>query len=388
MEFVSKKRRIESLSNSNEENLSFDQDSSESSESYQESQSSEFSDFTQEQLNHIVKIFPEYERDIHFSGYERLIYFDSEFLHEDTNFPSLKSEILRVWFYWIDKNVHNGVVKIKYVLRDQQITYFKKILSSYILQNKKTYNFLEFFKDDYHMDLKFNYRIKCIETDSEFEFLENNGKLFDNQKKILTNEFIKKEHHRQKEIFEKDYSEILNDIQDVLFQMFIFNCKISIDDNIYIYCDVLSVSDENIFISIDGNLINNFEDMYLTIYIIKKQINDPNYGQVTIQYFYEQNYLRQFLPYFAEYNDKEYVFFNRDYLVLGAQTETRELAGFRHNSYNTLRFFNDESSPLKGGDISKIRVIAEKITSSGLDKLLCLNPNINTEKLFRLSYTE
>ena len=126
-----------------------------------------------------------------------------------------------------------------------------------------------------------------------------------------------------------------------------------------------------------------YSELRSNMCIIHKSILDHNYGgYVNIKYFFEQYYLRQHIPYFAIHDDKEIVYYDRNYHVLGDPTNTRNL-GKRFGSEK--RFFNDGTSPLRGGDISLLRDIFEKIKSAGLDKLVCLNPHPEMQKLMQLA---
>lgn len=371
-------------------------------ENSQTSESEQSSIFDESQMEKIREIFPDFERDIHFGGHERLIYFDSEFSHQNSNTESLKYENLTVKFFWINKNEIDGLGKINYVLRSEQITHFSKLLQyGNVLQNKKTYDFFEFMDThfDFIMDSKFKESVRCIETDSEFEYLEKNGDLFNSQIKILTNEFIHREYDIQQEILNRDYYGIFdNDIHDILEILFFKSIKLSVvGKDIFIYCDLLYMYDESITVSIDFRINKNQfcyselrsesnSELRSEICVIRKEIIDPNYGgPVYMKYYFEQYYLRQHIPYFAKYDDKEIVYFDRNYHVLGDPTNARNLRDKFGSVENYTRFFNDGTSPLHGGDISLLREISKKIKSEGLDKLVCLNPHPEMQKLLQIA---
>jgi hypothetical protein len=121
-------------------------------------------------------------------------------------------------------------------------------------------------------------------------------------------------------------------------------------------------------------------------FIISREIIDPNYGgPVDTKYFFEQYYLRQHIPYLAGRDDKEIVYYDRNYHVLGVPTNAGDLRGKCESAETRTRFFDDGKSPHYSGDLSLIRYISKKIKSDGLDKLVCVNPNPEMQKLLQLA---
>lgn len=84
MELSRKRIKLDPVEKSQYEVISSEQEGSSSSESEQTTL------FDESQKNRIKEFFPDFERDIHFGGYERLIHFDSEFSHEEGYIVSFK----------------------------------------------------------------------------------------------------------------------------------------------------------------------------------------------------------------------------------------------------------------------------------------------------------
>lgn len=145
----------------------------------------------------------------------------------------------------MNKDEIDGLGKTRYVLHTKQITHFSKLLHyGNVLQNKKTYDLFEFLSEDFDfiMNSKFKQRVKCIETDCEFEYLEKERLLFNSQRKLLTNEFIKSQYELQQDILNRDYGNTDNGIDDVLMILFFYGMKLLIlDKDIFVYCDLLDI---------------------------------------------------------------------------------------------------------------------------------------------------
>lgn len=126
--------------------------------------------------------------------------------------------------------------------------------------------------------------------------------------------------------------------------------------------------------------------MRSNICVISKEILDPNYGGlVEMKYYFEEYYLRQHIPYLAEHDDKEIVYFDRNYHILGDPANARNLRNKFGSAGTRTRFFNDGTSPLQGGEISLLGDISKRIKSAGLDKLVCLNPHPEMQMLLQLA---
>lgn len=343
--------------------------------------------FSEEEMEIIEETFPEYMSDIQFGGFQRLVYFDSEFFYESGDYErDNKSPTIRVFFKWLTKY---GISSIEYVLRYKQFEYFNKILEYELLKNKKTFNILDVISDDYQLkklshELKFKYRIECLE----------NGKILNRQTRCpaLTKEIIRKLYMRQYESMNKNYYDNGDDdINDIIHILYLYNCKITIvdEENTEITCDLLLESENDIRIDIDRIVDSKYEiqtiiiphiDTHICIY--HKEIMDLNYGKATIKYYYDLDYLRQFIPYFADFYVElgVYIFYNRDYEPINSNNF--EIPKIKEERI----YFFREGSPLHGGDINNLKNVAFKIRESVLASLKCLNPNPNTDKLLRLPF--
>lgn len=370
--FITISHRIPDAENQSESSF-FSESSSEiydSDESQSENQERQIV-FDEVQMSQIAQKFPDYLCDVQFGGHKRMIYFDSEFFYENAEFGSNKWPAARISISWIESDV--GLQNIELILRGSQFKYIQKLLQSQYLENNHAYNLLDFIYDDYKQRILLNeykkkYRIECLD-DIEFG------------QAVLTKKVSRELCKYQKEILEKDYSDSKTDVKYLLHLLFVNDCIISVDNEVSFVCDTASTGKD--YVKFNINCFNEIiPQMASHVFIFKKDTVDPNYGRVKNKYYYEKNYLKAYIPYFAKVNlaFREFAFFDRDYKTLVTGKYETEMPEFDIE----IRFFDGGNSPLYGGDTKLLKAISDKISQSVLKSFTCLNNNPCTEKLLRL----